>query len=243
MCFFKKIVSNKKKIKRKKNEGEKVVTEKLGPIISVIGSILVICFNIFFFIVYINNDLYSGIELIYIQLATGLGVSVAGIIGGLLALRGKRLANIIPLLAGVFAFIGIFIPIGQIGVEVTFPSPMVVYTPISLFWTIIYVDVISVFLGGALGLLIKPINQFLSKKSQITTKRDNFLFRIEKLICDYLEANKGKAFTAQSIHNRCIEANQLNISILETEKIIDNLYSLGKCHLDVKEDAKYYFVP
>ncbi|MFX0009303.1 MAG: hypothetical protein ACFE9R_03220 [Candidatus Hermodarchaeota archaeon] len=223
-----------------------MVNEKLGPIISIIGSLVVIGFNIFLFIVYVNVEVYSGFELASIGFVTALTVGAIGLVGGLLALRWKRLANIMPLLAGVFAIVGIFIPIGEVGLEMPIPtSPYytVVYTPVSLFWTYIYVDVISMCLGGALGLLIKPINQFLSKKAQVTEKRDNLLYRIEKLICNYLETNKGKAFTAQSIHNRCIEANQLTISILETEKIINNLYSLGKCHLDVKEDAKYYYIP
>lgn len=63
------------------------------------------------------------------------------------------------------------------------------------------------------------------------------------MVLEYLEGNKGNAFTAKSLHKRIIEANQFDISILETKKILNDLYSLGKCRLDFKENMNFYFIP
>lgn len=147
-----------------------MVREKIGPIISIIGSLLVIGFNIFYLIRWIGEANIIGsefvivhMELVYIGFVTALVVGAAGIIGGLLALRGKRLSNVIPLSVGLFAVVGIFIPIGRVGVGEILPPISVVWTPITLLWTFIYIDVILVFLGGALGLLLKP--DFQSKNA------------------------------------------------------------------------------
>ena len=70
----------------------------------------------------------------------------------------------------------------------------------------------------------------------------NEVFRkAEKVLFDYLEENKGKAFTAKSLHKRCIEDTQLDVSIPETEKILYDLHLLGKFRLDIKENVNYYF--
>lgn len=232
-----------------KKKKVRMVREKLGPIISIIGSQLVIGFNIFYLIMWIweANLIESEfihiihIELVYIGFVTALVVGAAGIIGGLLALSGKRLANVISLSVGTFAVVGISVPIGRVGVVATFPSSSVVWTPITMLWTFIYIDVILVFLGGALGLLLK--SDFKSKIEQKSAKRDKLLLKVEKMVFDYLEGNKGNAFTVKSLHKRVIEANQFDISILETKKILNDMYLLGKCHLDFKENMNYYFIP
>ena len=80
------------------------------------------------------------------------------------------------------------------------------------------------------------------KKSQKLEKKGEILRRAEKVLCDYLEENKGKAFTAVVLHKRCVEDNHLDLSISETEKLLHDLYLLGRFSLDAKENINYYFV-
>ena len=130
-----------------------MVSVRTGPGISIFGSILVICFGYFYLRAYRNVQ--SGIELIYIRFAFALMVGGAGIIGGILGLRGMRFGNIYTLIGCEIAIIGIFVPIGTIVVEITSPSIDIVYLPVTLFSTWIYIDVILMCLGGLLGLLIR----------------------------------------------------------------------------------------
>lgn len=130
-----------------------MVSARTGPGISVFGSILVICFGYLDLRAYRNVQ--SGIELIYIRFAFALMVGVAGIIGGILGLRGMRFGNIYTLIGCEIAIIGIFVPIGTIVVVITSPSIDIVYLPVTLFSTWIYIDVILMCLGGFLGLLIR----------------------------------------------------------------------------------------
>ena len=130
-----------------------MVSARTGPGISIFGSILVICFGYFYLRAYRNVQ--SGIELIYIRFAFALMVGVAGIIGGILVLRGMRFGNIYTLLGSEIAIIGIFVPIGTIVVVITSPSIDTVYLPVTLFSTWIYIDINLMCLGGLLGLLIR----------------------------------------------------------------------------------------
>lgn len=130
-----------------------MVSARTGPGIGIFGSILVICFGYLDLRAYRNVQ--SGIELIYIRFAFALMVGVAGIIGGTLGLRGMRFGNIYTLLGCEIAIIGIFVPIGTIVVVITSPSIDIVYLPVTLFSTWIYIDVILMCLGGFLGLLIR----------------------------------------------------------------------------------------
>jgi len=130
-----------------------MVSARTGPKISIFGSILVICFGYFYLRAYRNVQ--SGIDLIYIRFAFALMVGVAGIIGGILGLRGMRFGNIYTLLGCEIAIIGIFVPIGTIVVHIINLSIHIVYLPVTLFSTWIYIDVILMGLGGLLGLLIR----------------------------------------------------------------------------------------
>jgi len=217
-----------------------MVSAKTGPVISILGSILVIGFGILTTLMYVDLA-ERGIELAYIRLAFALGVGAAIIIGGILALRGRKFGNIIPLIVAVIAIVGLFVPIGEIGVYVTVPTPMIIDTPVNLFSTLFYIDIILMCLGGLLGLLAIFIERSESKKTQISTRKNDVLRKAEKLLFDYLRENKGKAFIAKSLHKRCIEDTNLDMSIAETEKILYDLHLLGTCRLDVKENVNYYF--
>jgi hypothetical protein len=211
-----------------------MVSEKTGTVIGIAGSILVLGFGILSLIVYLISDVRVGIELVYMRFAVSLGIGGGGILGGIMALRGKRSGNIIPVLGGVIGIFGLFLPIGQIGV---YTDSAIVYTPVTLFSTLIYIDIILMCLGGILGQLVKGDREVES------ARKDVDIAKAEKILSDYLKDNKGKAFTAKSLHGRCIEATELDMSITETEKILDDLYLLGQFHKDTKEDVNYYFIP
>jgi len=217
-----------------------MVNAKTGPVICILGSILVIGFGILTTVAYVDRA-ERGIEFAYIRLAFALGVGVAIIIGGILALRGVKFGNVIPLIVAVIAIVGLFVPIGEIGVYVTIPSPMIIDTPVTLFSTLFYIDIILMCFGGLLGLLVNLIERNESKKTQISARRNEVLIKAEKLLLNYLRENKGKAFIAKSLHKKCIEDNNLDVSIVETEKILHDFYLLGRCRLDVKENVNYYF--
>jgi len=73
-------------------------------------------------------------------------------------------------------------------------------------------------------------------------KKDEALMEAEKILSDYLKENHGKAFTAPVLHKNCIEHNKLKVKMNETEKILHDLYLLGRFRLNVKENINYYFV-
>jgi hypothetical protein len=129
-----------------------MVSERLGPTIGIVGSILLLLFAFFAFWGFPN--IVSGIELVYIKLAYAAGIGIAGIIGGIIARRGMRYANIVLLVGGVAAIVGMFLPIGVIIVGYP-PTLMLGFIPQTLFSTWIYVDVVLMCLGGLLGLVIK----------------------------------------------------------------------------------------
>jgi len=130
-----------------------MVSVKTGPRISIFGSILVICFGYLDLRAY--RSVQSGIELIYIRFAFALMVGAAGIIGGILGLRGMRFGNIYTLIGCAIAIIGIFVSIGTIIVVITSPSIDIVYLPMTLFSSWIYIEVVLMGLGCLLGLLIR----------------------------------------------------------------------------------------
>lgn len=214
-----------------------MVSEKTGTVIGMTGSILVIGLAVLSLIVYLNNDIRSGIELVFIKFLVSLGIGGVGIIGGLLSLRGRRSGNFLPLIGAVIAILGLFVPLGQIGVYTALPSPTIIYTPVTLFSTPIYIDVILMCLGGLLGLIVK------SDRAVKNARDDDVFAKAEIILSNYLKENKGKAFTAQVLHERCIEDTQLDMTLDETEKILNDFYLLGRFHKDIKENTQYYYVP
>ena len=68
------------------------------------------------------------------------------------------------------------------------------------------------------------------------------LFKVEKLLVNYLEGNKGNAFSTKALQKRCVEENNPDMSVTEIEKILNDLQSLGKVRVSVKENVNHYFV-
>ena len=74
-------------------------------------------------------------------------------------------------------------------------------------------------------------------------KSDEDILKVEMRLLDYLEESEGKAFTAKALHKRCIEENHIKISVNQIEKILSDLYSVGKVRFSVKENVRYYLIP
>ena len=79
-------------------------------------------------------------------------------------------------------------------------------------------------------------------RNQKADAKSGLFRKAEKVVCDYLEENKGKAFTASSLYKRCVKANKLNLSMTETNQMLQDLYVNGKFSLNTKENITYYFV-
>ena len=84
--------------------------------------------------------------------------------------------------------------------------------------------------------------QKLDKKDRRRHFTEEDILNSEEFLHRFLKENEGKAFTASSLYKRCIEDKYPNISLVEVEKRLHDLYLLGRIHLDVKDKVNYYFV-
>jgi hypothetical protein len=202
-----------------------MVSDKTGPIVSIIGSILMITFGFLFFGGHNLETMLSGQELVFIRLGFALGIGAAGLIGGILALKGMWLGNMIPLIGAIIAIVGLYLPIGSMFLYSTY-----------------FIEVFLMPLGTGLSLLNKLIERNLAEEAVKLAKGIAENKKVMTVMFNYIVENKGKAFTAESIYKRCIKETQFNLSISETEKLLDQLNVLGKVSVDFREDAFYYFI-
>lgn len=77
------------------------------------------------------------------------------------------------------------------------------------------INIISLFGGGITFAECSRI-----KKRQKLEKKDAILRRAEKLLCNYLEENKGQASTAVALRKKCVEGNHLDLSITDAEELL-----------------------
>ncbi|NVM45260.1 MAG: hypothetical protein HWN79_10110 [Candidatus Lokiarchaeota archaeon] len=80
----------------------------------------------------------------------------------------------------------------------------------------------------------------LKKEQEIITQK-KVQNKVGTILVQYISENKGKAFTAKSLHDRCIENTNFDMSISEIENLCYGLHNLGKIRLDIKENVNYYF--
>jgi hypothetical protein len=66
--------------------------------------------------------------------------------------------------------------------------------------------------------------------------------KAEQIIYNFLMKNKGKAFTTDSLHKRCLELQQLGLEIDDIEVISKQLNFLGKIGQEVKENEIFYYI-
>jgi hypothetical protein len=65
---------------------------------------------------------------------------------------------------------------------------------------------------------------------------------IEGVIYNYLEENMGKAFTPNSLFNRCNGIKTFNMDIDDVKKTLETLTNLGKIGVSEKEGEHFYHV-
>ncbi len=138
-----------------------VVKGKLlvGPILALAGGCIMLIAGFFVYtsIAITEASLTSGglswadvgfsRELMYLRFILTLLWGVLGIIGGILALMGKKFGSILALIGGILGIAGMFIPLGTITV--------VISVPVSLSSSFLFVDAALMLVGGILGLALK----------------------------------------------------------------------------------------
>lgn len=80
-----------------------------------------------------------------------------------------------------------------------------------------------------------------SLKKPLTEKKIGYARSVEDIIFDYLKENKGKAFTSKSLHQRCEEIKELDMTVDDIKNISDNLTAIGKIGSHEKEGEIFYY--
>ncbi len=138
-----------------------VVKGKLlvGPILALVGGAIMLISSVFVFISIgiTEAELIGGgltwadvgfpKELMYVRFALTLIWGVLGLIGGILAMLGKKFGSILALIGGIMGIAGMFIPLGTITIIIPFP--------VSLSASFVFVDPTLILVGGILGLALK----------------------------------------------------------------------------------------
>ena len=138
-----------------------VVKGKLlvGPILALVGGGIMLMSGYFVFSSIALNeaeltggglswaDVGFSRELMYIRFILTLLWGVLGIIGGILALMGKKFGSILALIGGILGIAGMFIPLGTITI--------VIPVPVSISGSFLFVDAALMLIGGILGLALK----------------------------------------------------------------------------------------
>ncbi len=65
--------------------------------------------------------------------------------------------------------------------------------------------------------------------------------KAEQIICNFLIENKGKAFTSNSLNNRCLELQQLGININEINSFLRYLHKIRKIGMEEKETELFFY--
>lgn len=214
-----------------------MVGSKIGPIVGMIGSILVM---IFAFILLAERNwavVIAGLQWVYLRLVFMLGIGAAGLVGGFFAFRKDRLLNTIPLVAAIVAIVGASIPVGALAV---FHQSEFYYLPMYLYSSF-FIELFLMILGFALTILNIYTDRRLLRKGEEEAEHKEVRKKVGKIIVQFIEQNKGKAFSAQSLYNRCVENTSFTILVPEIDELCYMLHNLGKFDLDIKENVNYYF--
>jgi hypothetical protein len=114
----------------------------------------------------------------------------------------------------------------------------------------IFVSGIIILIGAPLGLnpistwggIIVVLDFYNRKKFQKKEERRVTVLTSEHVLLRCLNENKGKAFSALALYNRCLEDEEYGFSLRDTEKSLQDLYVLGRIHLDTRNNTNYYYV-
>jgi hypothetical protein len=134
--------------------------EKVGPILGIVGSALVLIAGFISFGVQATveaqlalgglswEDIGFDPSILMIRSIIVIVLALVGLIGAILALTGKRVGAFLLLIAGIVAVVGIFIPLGTITIGfISIPVPMT--------YSMFFVDPFIMLIGGILALVLK----------------------------------------------------------------------------------------
>jgi len=134
---------------------------KVGPILGIVGSaILLIAGFIGFGVqglieIQLNllgvtwADLGFDPSLLTIRVIITIIVAILGLVGGIVAVTGKKAGAYILLLAGIVAVVGSFLPIGSI------EFLGLVTVPVTMIYPFFYVESFLMLVGGILAIALK----------------------------------------------------------------------------------------
>lgn len=214
-----------------------MVEARVGPVFSMIGSGLILLFGIVFYGERDWSFALGGQEAVYIRLGFMLGMGLVGFLGGFFAFRKKRYLNIIPLIVAIIAIFGLSIQVGQLVYRV---DSTYTYTPVYLYSTFM-IELVLIFLGFVLAVLNFITDRRLLKKGIVVAKYKEDRRKIGEILMQYVAENQGKAFSAQSLYNRCVENTTFSMSVSDIDELCYELHILGRFDLDIKENINYYF--
>lgn len=81
------------------------------------------------------------------------------------------------------------------------------------------------------------------KEKETRLSKIELFERYKGIIKRYLTINKGKAFTANTILNRCLELEKDNVEINKVERCLRSLQKQGVINSEIKDMEYFYFVP
>lgn len=111
------------------------------------------------------------------------------------------------------------------------------YFPVIMFFAFLF----YLYLRKKPDVIVREPKIEQSFKEPLKVKNIFYTRRLEDIIYDYLNKNKGRAFTSRSIYNRSEEIKELDLTISDIKKILDNLTVWDKIGSHEKEGEKFYF--
>ncbi|MFX0031093.1 MAG: hypothetical protein ACFE8E_00065 [Candidatus Hodarchaeota archaeon] len=109
---------------------------------------------------------------------------------------------------------------------------------ILFYFYVFFQNIIMIYIGLTL-ILLGGIGLFFTIRKHLKLKKHK---HIEEIIFDYLKENEDKAFTSESIYNRCAEIKDFDLTQEKLKKILDNLVKKGEINSHKKEKQIFYHV-
>jgi len=182
---------------------------------------------------------------LYFMIIPGVILVIDGIIGLVFRKRfGKKLGDGLAGSIFIISFGLIILILNQyfFGNEVFLILSLVMFLlgPISMFFSIRKYKKEKLKQEKHEKLIEEREKAFTERLAKSIEEQEKIVQRsIEYIICDYLESNKGKAFTVNSISKRCEELEEFEIQ--EIAKVLSNLRIIGKINSQKKEEEIYYY--
>ncbi|MFW9877730.1 MAG: hypothetical protein ACFFG0_31975 [Candidatus Thorarchaeota archaeon] len=112
----------------------------IGPIVAIVGSVMLLSGGILGLYIPEIQVILAFFPELYLTFVLPIILGIVGIAGAILVIVDRKFGNIIVILAGLIAIIGMFIPI------------LVVYP---LVMSLFYIDPFLILIGGIIGIVIR----------------------------------------------------------------------------------------